>query len=247
MNPLIIFTDGASRGNPGAGGWGAIVASSDTVTELGGREANTTNNRMELQGLIQALEHVVSNSFTEKQITVFTDSRYVIRGVEEWLRVWQVGGWKTKAKKEVLNRDLWEKLADLVPRVKNNFELKFEYVGGHVGIPGNERVDQIATESADGEKPKLYSGPKSAYKIDISKLDGDNEKTQEKSQKKSRNDKPAYSYISMVDGIIQIHKTWAECEKRVKGVSKTKFQKVFSKEEEQEVIERYSETFTKEK
>lgn len=231
---ITIFTDGASRGNPGPGGFGAVIATEDHVTELGGREDVTTNNRMELSGLICALTFIKKH-VDGGDVALYLDSKYVLRGAQEWLHAWQAGGWKTKAKKDVLNRDLWETTAVLLRDVQSKCTLKWNYVGGHVGIPGNERVDEIATAFADARMIQLFSGLKEDYGYDLSVTVGD----EAKKTKKSRSDTPAYSYISMVNGNIETHKTWAECEKRVKGVPRTKFQKVFSAQEEKEVIASY--------
>ncbi len=251
MKDNIVFTDGASRGNPGPGGWGAVIAADGVVTELGGREDHTTNNRMELSGAIGALEKLadiaeeygsdedyISGLGGGKQKTIIhTDSRYVINGVSKWLAGWQVGGWRTKAKTDVLNRDLWERLAKILEKIEQNFIIKWQYVGGHVGIPGNERVDVIATEYADGKKAALYNGPQANYPIDLSVTEGS--PAAKDSKKKKKSDKPAYSYVSLVNGKVETHKTWAECEKRVKGASKAKFQKVFSAGEEAALIDSY--------
>lgn len=236
---LIIFTDGASRGNPGPGGWGVIVSDNEFVTELGGGESHTTNNRMELQAVIGALEYVQSTygQGEKRTITVYADSRYVLKGVSGWLVGWQANGWQTKAKTDVINRDLWEKMATILEKIEGNFTLEWKHVGGHVGIPGNERVDEIATAFADGDTPILYSGKASEYSHDLSITEGTADKKDLKKKKSS--DKPVYSYVSLVDGEVKTHKTWAECEKRVKGVSKAKFQKVFSAAEEYALVESY--------
>ncbi len=149
----IIYTDGSSRGNPGPGGWGAIVAGK-TVQEIGGRESQTTNNRMELTAAIEALKLNPA-----EPITVFSDSEYVIKGITEWIHGWIKRGWKNAQKKAVLNQDLWEKLYDLT----DGKDITWKYVRGHVGTPGNERCDVIATSYADGEPVALYSGPVDKY------------------------------------------------------------------------------------
>jgi ribonuclease HI len=236
MNNIIVFTDGASRGNPGPGGWGAVVAFPNFVQECGGGEAHTTNNRMELLALIEALDFISKKDSSDTPIEIYLDSRYVMKGVQEWLSGWQRGGWKTKAKKDVLNRDLWERLAIVLEKVEKNHSIEWKHVGGHIGIPGNERVDEIATQFADNKKVDLYFGPLEKYSVDLSVTKG----TIEKKKKKSRSDKPAYSYVSSVNGKIETHKTWAECEKRVKGVSKARFQKALSKAEEAEIIRSFS-------
>jgi len=226
---FIIFTDGSSRGNPGPGGFGAVVICDENVKELGGGEKETTNNRMEIMAVIEALKFV-KNSGSE--IEVFTDSSYLINGITKWVYGWQKNGWKTKTKEEVLNRDLWEKLFSLV----SNFKIEWKHVGGHIGIVGNERCDEIATAFADGEQPNLYDGPISKYKIDILNFEKDSGLVVEKKEKKNRSNKPAYSYVSLIDGVVETYKSWAECEKRVKGAKGAKYKKVFSEIEEKELI-----------
>jgi ribonuclease HI len=152
---ITIYTDGSARGNPGPGGWGAILVDGDTVREIGGREDHTTNNRMELSAAINALENARGN-----EVVVNTDSEYVMKGITEWIYDWQRRGWKTASKKPVLNQDLWQEL--LVATEGKNIEWK--YVRGHVGHKTNERADVIATEFADKSEIELYDGPKSGYK-----------------------------------------------------------------------------------
>ena len=136
MNSITIFTDGSSRGNPGPGGWGSVVVTSDTVTELGSAEKHTTNNRMELMAATEGILHTPKHS----GITVFTDSKYLINGITLWIKGWKNNGWITKTKDDVVNKDLWMKLDAAV----KDRSVKWEYVGGHVGIIGNERCDHIA-------------------------------------------------------------------------------------------------------
>ncbi|MDP3661553.1 MAG: ribonuclease HI [bacterium] len=156
---IVIFTDGAARGNPGPGGFGAIVIFGDKVSELGGREAHTTNNRMELMGAIASLEYL---SGTEaKNITLYADSNYVVLGMTEWIERWQRNGWKTANKKPVENQDLWERLLSAA----DGKEIQWKRIDGHKGIVGNERCDEIATAFADNEPLKLYSGILENYSI----------------------------------------------------------------------------------
>ena len=226
---VSIFTDGASKGNPGPGGWAAVVVDSDNVTELGGREEMTTNNRMELSGAIQGLTHTSSGA----EVTIFTDSSYVINGVTKWLHGWKRNGWITKTKQEVLNRDLWEKLDKLV----SARSVKWNYVGGHIGIVGNERCDHIATGLAAGMKLNLYKGPLGNYDLpNILDISLDEKKLKNKKSSSSHSKMKAYSYVSAVNGKIETHQTWAECEKRVKGVSGAKFKKAISLQNEGEII-----------
>lgn len=158
MNPLTIFTDGSSRGNPGPGGWGAIIIADEKVTELGWREAHTTNNRMELTAAIKALEQIQE---TQKEIKVVTDSGYVVKGITEWIHGWQRKGWKTADKKPVLNRELWE---DLLAAARGK-TIVWKQIAGHADTAGNIRADEIATAFADGEHPELYSGVLKNYSI----------------------------------------------------------------------------------
>ena len=138
---MEIYTDGACRGNPGPGGWGALLSYGEHQKELSGAEALTTNNRMELTAVIRALEALKRPS----ELRIFTDSEYVRRGITEWVKSWKARGWKTADRKPVKNQDLWERLDELVIPHK----IEWRWVKGHSGIPGNERVDQLANEAID--------------------------------------------------------------------------------------------------
>ena len=164
-NETIIFCDGASKGNPGPGGWGAVVIQNNfgtrgaRVTELGGREEHTTNNRMELTAAIKALALVSQSA----DILVKTDSKYLRDGITSWITNWQKNNWRTKAKKPVLNKDLWQELL----KVSADKKIDWEYVEGHAGVTGNERGDEIASAFALGETVDLYDGPSDKYKIKL--------------------------------------------------------------------------------
>jgi ribonuclease HI len=136
-----IYTDGACRGNPGPGGWGATLESGEHFRELSGAEADTTNNRMELTAVIRALEALKRRAL----VTVHTDSEYVRRGITEWLPNWKARDWKTADRKPVKNRDLWERLDELAV----GHDIDWRWVKGHSGVPGNERVDALATAAID--------------------------------------------------------------------------------------------------
>ncbi len=159
MNKIIIYTDGASRGNPGPGGWGSIIISPGKVVELGGREAMTTNNRMELTSVIETLLTLDSFADSSAPIIVCSDSQYVIKGITEWIHGWVARGWRNSQKKTVLNRNLWEKLLE----VSQNKEISWKFVKGHTDTAGNVRCDEIATRFADGENMKLYKGSMERY------------------------------------------------------------------------------------
>ncbi len=134
--PVVIHTDGACSGNPGPGGWGAILRWGAHERELAGFEPQTTNNRMELMAVIAALE-TLKRPCT---VRVITDSDYVRQGMTSWLANWKKRGWKTAAKKPVLNEDLWRRLDEAAAR----HQVSWEWVKGHSGDPGNERADELA-------------------------------------------------------------------------------------------------------
>jgi ribonuclease HI len=136
-----IYTDGACRGNPGPGGWAATLALGAHFRELSGAEAETTNNRMELTAVIRALEALKRSS----AVRVHTDSEYVRKGITEWIGNWKARQWKTADKKPVKNRDLWEQLDALT----QGHDIEWRWVKGHSGVPGNERVDQLANAAID--------------------------------------------------------------------------------------------------
>lgn len=140
-NTVEIFTDGACRGNPGPGGWGALLQYGDAEKELYGGEAETTNNRMELMAAIMALEELSRSC----SIKLHTDSNYVKQGMTEWLPNWKKRNWKTAAKKPVLNADLWQRLEQAASR----HEVEWLWVKGHSGHPGNEKADALANRGID--------------------------------------------------------------------------------------------------
>ena len=133
---IEIFTDGACSGNPGPGGWGALLRWNGHEKELSGGEEDTTNNRMELMAAIMALETLKRPS----QVILTTDSTYVMDGITKWMPGWKAKGWKTAAKKAVKNRDLWERLDSAIQR----HDITWKWVKGHNGHADNERVDQLA-------------------------------------------------------------------------------------------------------
>lgn len=141
MDQIHIYTDGACKGNPGPGGWGALLVSGNNEKELCGGEANTTNNRMELMAVIQALSalkrpcHVIMHS----------DSQYVLKGITEWLSGWKAKGWKTASKAPVKNVDLWQAL----DAATTQHQIEWRWVKGHSGHPGNERADQLANRGVE--------------------------------------------------------------------------------------------------
>lgn len=149
MNEIVIYTDGGCHGNPGPGGWGAVVIDGNDVHLFSGGEKNTTNNRMELMAAIQSLKAVVSNEqWKSSEINVFSDSQYVKNGITSWIKNWKKNGWKTSAKKPVLNQDLWMQLDELY----NALNVNWQWVKGHAGVKYNEMCDQLCqTEIAKYE------------------------------------------------------------------------------------------------
>ena len=139
-----IFSDGACKGNPGPGGWGALLRYGEHEKELFGGEALTTNNRMELMAVIQALEALKRPS----RVRVTTDSQYVKQGVTSWMARWKRNGWQTAERKPVKNRDLWERMDQILGR----HELQWKWVRGHTGHPENERADRLANRGIPGRQ-----------------------------------------------------------------------------------------------
>ena len=135
------YTDGACRGNPGLGGWGVLLEQAGEVQEIKGAEAHTTNNRMELQAVIEVLQRMDSQA----EIEIVTDSEYVMKGVQEWMARWKRNGWRTANRKPVANQDLWQILDELVVER----QVYWQWVRGHTGVDGNERADALANEAID--------------------------------------------------------------------------------------------------
>ena len=208
---------------------------------------------MELVAVIEGLKKIEKLQIerlkdSEAQVKIYTDSSYVINGITKWIHGWKRNGWKTKIRKDgvfndVLNKDLWmdldEALNEIGPR-----NVSWEYVGGHVGIVGNERCDHIATDFADGMKVKLYKGPLANYDLPkILNVSHDSAKIKAKKSSSSRSKTPAYSYVSLVGGKIEIHHTWVECEKRVKGAKGARYKKSTDAMNEIEIVNEFSKHF----
>ena len=138
---IEIYTDGACRGNPGPGGWAALLRTGEHEREISGAETHTTNNRMELTAVIRALEALKR----PVQARLYTDSEYVRRGISEWLPAWKARGWRTAARKPVKNQDLWQRLDE----VRASHQIEWHWVPAHAGVPDNERVDRLANEAID--------------------------------------------------------------------------------------------------
>ena len=142
LNEIVeIYTDGACRGNPGPGGWGVLLQSGDYRKTLFGGEPETTNNRMELRAAIEALNALNG----DQEVVLYTDSRYVMDGITQWMPNWKKRGWRTAAKKPVKNRDLWMALDDAL----SGHSVEWRWVRGHTGDPGNEAADALANRGID--------------------------------------------------------------------------------------------------
>ncbi len=157
---IIIYTDGAAKGNPGKAGWGAVFLMGDKVFEIGGGVEHATNNQMELTAPIEALKYIKKNNLSQPspgqervkgEVEIVSDSKYVILGITEWIFNWQKNNWRNAAKKPVVNRELWEELYALTQELKP----KWTYVKGHNEDKYNDRADLIATSFAEGEPVEL--------------------------------------------------------------------------------------------
>jgi ribonuclease HI len=234
MQPIVIFTDGACTGNPGPGGWASILATPDShVRELGGGDRDTTNNRMEMTAALRALQAIES---PQTNIILYTDSTYLIKGITQWIWGWRAKGWKNAEGKDVANRDLWEELARQITRLKPS-TVDWKYVRGHAGIPGNERCDQIAVAFATGREIDLYDGSRDVYPIDLNALPEAAPLPESKSSTGGGGSKNgAVWYLSLLSGVAMRHRTWPDCERRVKGQSGAKFKKAKSAQEEREIL-----------
>ncbi|MCJ8275308.1 MAG: ribonuclease HI [Bdellovibrionales bacterium] len=229
---ILIFTDGACSGNPGPGGFGVVIVYPEgEIEEMGGSDPETTNNRMEMLATILALKKVADR---EEDVWVLTDSTYVIRGITQWIWGWKKKGWKTASGNEVTNIDLWKSLDQVVAGRKQKSKLDWKYLRGHSGTPGNERCDEIAVAFSKKKFIELYKGSLIEYPIAIHDLPEDLSLPPMKSS--SGKKAAAHSYLSYVNGQLQRHQTWKECEAVVKGRPGAKFKKSTSAANEQEIV-----------
>lgn len=236
--PIVIYTDGAASGNPGPGGWGAIVATPEgEVHELGGARTPTTNNAMELQAAIEGLRAVREIA---GPLVCFTDSTYVLRGASEWMTGWKRRGWARAGGATLANSDAWQEISREIDRRGGIDSIDWRHVPGHSQFEANERADTIAVAYSRNRKIKLYHGPLGDYGIPMHDLLIEpiiEPARKERKLEKKRRRTPALSYLSLVDGKPMRHRTWSECEQRVKGVSKTRYKKATTRDEEREILE----------
>ena len=232
-NTILVYTDGACSGNPGKGGYGSIVSfPNGQIQELGGGRSSTTNNRMELMGVIKALEYIGEE---EGDIWILTDSTYVIRGITQWIWGWKKKGWKTASGSEVTNKDLWQVLDRFVFQRKEFGKIEWKYVRGHAGVPGNERCDEIAVGFTKKKSVHLFSGQLLQYSVAIHDMPEDMSVPPMKSMGEKK--KAAHSYLSLVNGQLERHQTWKECEAKVKGRPGAKFKKSTSAADELTIVQ----------
>jgi ribonuclease HI len=164
MKELAIYTDGSSLGNPGKGGWGVVMLGNKQALELGAASDDVTNNQMELMATYKAFEELVDLGIRDYAITLYSDSMYVVNGLNQWVEGWKKNNWKTANKKPVLNKDLWEDLDRVKAFVELDNKLFIEHIKAHAGHEHNERADDIARGLAEGKDIVLFSGALKDYK-----------------------------------------------------------------------------------
>lgn len=231
---LVMYTDGASRGNPGPGGWAAVILIDDKAMEVSGFATKATNNQMELTAVLKVLSDKGALSH-KGAVTVYSDSAYVVNGLNSWVYGWVKNNWVTSTKTKVENKEIWSSLLELLKEYGDRLAIK--KIAGHSGELYNERCDQLAVAAATGKKVEHFQGDRDAYEVFLKK---EVSVTTVPKTKKPKNDAPAFSYVSLVNGKVYVDKTWASCEKRVKGVKGAKFKKVFSKNEETALVQDYT-------
>lgn len=235
MRPVVVlFTDGACSGNPGPGGWACILADAQgRVRELAGREDRTTNNRMELTAVIEGLRAAQG---LPGPAVVHTDSSYVIGGITAWIRNWKRRGWRTAEGEPVKNEDLWRAL-DAAVAARGEGGTQWRWVRGHSGHDANERCDELAVAACRKAPLELYRGPLLGYphgSLAPSEAAAMPER-RERSRAPGEAQGPAV-YLSLLEGRLERHASWKDCESRVKGRSGARFKKVRSPSEERETL-----------
>jgi ribonuclease HI len=216
-----------------------LLDGDDRVREFGGGLPKGTNNQMELLAVIQGLREILQRKQQNFRIIIATDSSYVIQGATKWHIAWKKNGWVTKEGNPVLNQNLWKDMSSLLESFKKTkATLSWVHTPGHSGVPGNERVDTIASAFAAGEIPRLFSDGLEKYDLSRNQLMNFNPPAGAKIQQKTKKKKgKAYSYLSLVGGKVERHQSWGECENRVSGQSGAKFQKAVSLEDENEILQ----------
>ncbi|MDH7569349.1 MAG: ribonuclease HI [Armatimonadota bacterium] len=222
---IRIVTDGACSGNPGPGGWAALIIRGQQVEEIGGHEPHTTNNRMEMRAAIEALKRVPPNA----PVLLITDSTYLKKGMTEWLGAWKARGWVTTAGTPVQNRDLWEELDRLA-----GTRVEWQFVRGHRGHPENEHANRIAQRycqvaAKEGERCTGTRPPNGT-------LSAAPQGQPRPTPKPSLCGATGAWYVSLVHGEVRRHATWPACAARVKGVAGARFKKCRTEAEERDTL-----------
>lgn len=215
-----------------------MVLPEGRVTELGGGLPVTTNNQMELKAVIAGLSWLQrfykdSAGIPSSPISIYTDSVYAIRGITQWIWAWRTRGWKTSEGEDVSNQSEWKQLLALVTALKPA-GIHWHFVRGHIGVPGNERCDEIAVSISKGRHVDLYNGSLLNYSVAIHDIPEDTSLPEMKpmGEKKPK----AFSYLSVIGGVVMRHMDWSSCERRVKGQSGAKFKKALSQSDESEIL-----------
>jgi ribonuclease HI len=224
MKPYLIISDGACAKNPGPGGFGTIVVTPrGQVMELGGAEDPSTNNRMELMGLLKGMQEVFKLAKTEQEsrtIRFISDSKYVLDNAATHVKSWAKRGWVLASGGEVKNKELWERvLKGQEELTQLGFRFEYELVKGHSGNEANERADQIAVKFSKKETIELYRGPLQNYSVSV---------------ETGAAFEPIY--LSYVNGVLLRHQTWDACQKAVEGKAGAKYKKVKNSLEERETL-----------
>lgn len=221
---IRIITDGACRGNPGPGGWAAIIIADGKVEEFGGHEPHTTNNRMEMQAAIEGLRRTPADA----PVHIVTDSSYLMNGITQWISGWRRRGWKTATGEPVLNRELWEELDRLAGK-----RVTWERVRGHAGHPENERADTIAQSYSHGKTPPPgnlnFANTQAAAPAAAPAAKRSTTRASARPQ--------GTTYLSLVGGELRRHTTWDACRARVSRARGARYKKCRSAEEEIATVE----------
>ena len=243
---IWIYTDGACSGNPGPGGWAYLARHENDVWAAAGPDRTTTNNRMEMLAVVEALRSVRARSLEAQPVVVFTDSSYVLKGIQEWMPAWIKRGWKKVDGTDVLNRDLWELLSNECQGLK----LEWSLVPGHSGVVGNEFVDAWSVEAAQTLKSREGSWSLESFEMRDAFATWPTERRSKKrstspsastsARGSSKSDGGKAFYVSLVKGELVRHATWPECEARVKGTAGARFKKVSGETELAEVLKGWS-------
>ncbi len=225
MNRKLLYSDGACSGNPGPGGWAYVLFDGvNTVREGAAYAPQTTNNRMEMTGVLEGLRAMAEQTVPVETLPplILTDSSYVVFGITKWIHNWKKRDWKTIEGGDVNNRDLWEALE---AQVKIMGRLEWKIVPGHSGIPGNERCDELAVTCQKGQTSFSKEYSLSEYHFDISTLPDF-----------TRYAKREPYYLSYINGVLEKHTQWSQCEARIKNRPGAKFKKIKNLNEEEEIL-----------